>query len=225
MAIGIRTPGAQLLFVRFRSNPPTVPATGTAQYLGTCIAHPDFDEDDAVIPIMNDLGGRSKPFQEVQDGNSARVTCVLNRYDYDVVQAVRSLTSGAPPGTSTSGIGGSLGSELGPGRALPSGIATPARGTLLIGGLGDFELIYVNAYAGTLSAGQFVGAADLEFGRRYLSAKMLAYKEGTPNRAKEVAFVFDCQNVFSSQTQGFSLYFEADDTTGIGPLGPLGPIS
>ena len=188
------TPGPIHLFARFRNNT-------TADYLGTSVVCPEPEGEKFKLPVMNDLSGRSVPFQLVQDGESHMVMATMNRFDITVYRAIRALESG----------GAGLGFE-GP----------FARGTLVMG-VSDFELILVNQYAGTVVQG-FSGTAgsataDLNAGRRYFSSNLRKYKESTAgNRVLEIALAIECQNIFVPLTGGFALYSETD-------LGVLGPIT
>jgi hypothetical protein len=194
MSALVSTPGPIHLWARFRSNP-------IAAYLGTAVTAPEPEHDFAYLPVMNDIGGRSKAFQLIQDGEDAIVTMVLNRFDLNVCRGIRALHSAAGGGAITG-----LGSE------------TPfARGSLVIG-VSDFELVVVNKYAGTPAAGN----SDLQVGRRYVSAHLEKYKESTVgNRVLEVAMIVKCENgyvVTGPLAGGFQLYTETD-------LGPLAPIT
>ena len=202
MPMGQRTPGPINIFVRFRNQ-------ATAVYLGTCVTAPENEEEKYKIPVLNDLGGRSVPFQLVQDGQVDYVYATVNRFDYFVVQNIKNVESGAPP----------TGAAPNPAIGIETGLA---RGTLTIG-ISDFELILTNQYFGTTSAGQFVGgiaASDLAFGRRYYSANMRKCKESTVGtRVLEIALAFECQNVFLPASRGFQMYTE--DPTNFGQLAPL----
>lgn len=182
------------IYARFRSGP-------IAQYLGTCVEAPEPDHTYYHIPIMNDLGGRSVPFQIIQDGEDAVVSMVMNRFDINVCRGIRALPSAAG-----GGVVGNLGSETG-----------FARGTLVIGS-SDFELVIVNKYAGTPASGN----SFLNLGRRYASSMLERYKESTKgSRVLEVAMLVKCENGFITSgplAGGFQLYTEAD-------LGALAPVS
>jgi hypothetical protein len=170
------------------------PGQSIATYLGSAVLAPEQEAEDFKIPVLNDLGGRSVPFQLVQDGEQWMVMTTLNRFDLAVCRAIRALPGGGAP----------LGSETG-----------IARGTLVIG-LSDFQLILVNSYAGTPSAG--VNAAALNAGRGFYSSTLLKYKESTVGtRVLEVSLAIQCNNVFNPATRGFSLYTES----GLPALGPV----
>lgn len=186
------TPGPIDHYVQLRGE-------GTARYLGTAVLAPDQEAEDYTIPVMNDLGGRSVPFQLVQDGEDWLVMTTMNRFDMSVLNAIRALQSGGPDQPKT------LGTETG-----------RARGTLVIG-ISDFQLILVNTYAGTPSAG--ANAGDLPIARGFYSSKILKYKESTQGtRVLEVSMAIKCNNVFNPVTRGFSLYTQ-------GNPGNLGPVS
>lgn len=188
------TPGPIHLYVRFRNK-------SIADYLGTCVVAPEPEATKYKIPVMNDLSGRSVPFQLVQDGENHIVLATTNRFDYAVYRAIRALDNGSPAGQ------GVLGAE--------SGLA---RGTLVIG-VSDFELILVNGYYGTAAAGSGTAPLILNAGRRYYSSNLMKYKESTAGtRVQEIALAIGCENVFIPATRGFGLYSETD-------LGVLGPIS
>lgn len=180
MAVGIFTPGPIDHYVQ-------LPGQSTPLYLGTAVLAPDQEAEDFKIPVLNDLGGRSVPFQLVQDGEQWIVATTLNRFDMTVLNAIRALPGGGP------GEGRVLGSETG-----------RARGTLVIGA-SDFQLILVNSYAGTPSAG--ATAADLPRARGFYSATILKYGESTKGtRVLEASLIIQCNNVFNPNTRGFALY-------------------
>lgn len=160
--IGIRTPGPYNFWVKFRG-------TGTPFYLGTGVTGTETEEEQFFLPVMNDLGGRSEPFQLVQDGQEEDIPLILNRYDNNVIQALRALSAGYGPfgAPGPIGIPPPLGGAVG--GAPPLGSETGlARGTLVLG-VSDFALIIGYSYAGTPSSGSFVGGvSDLPFGRVYL---------------------------------------------------------
>lgn len=175
MPIGVRTSGPIHLFARFRGG-------NIGLYMGTAVTSPEPELEKHRIPVMNDLGGRSVPFQVVQDGQDAIVFATLNRFNYLLLQSIRALDSGSAPGE--------LNGNLFAGKELPG-----ARGTLVIG-YRDFELILVAAYAGTSSAGN---VADEPRARIYFSADLEKYKESrVGTRVLEVALAIRCQNVYTS---------------------------
>lgn len=198
MALGQRTPGPIHLFVRFRNQ-------SSGVYLGTCVTAPENEEEKYKIPVMNDLSGRSVPFQLVQDGQIDYVYATLNRFNLFVYQNIKNVESGLPP----------TGAGQNPAIGIESGLA---RGTLSVG-VSDFELIIINQYFGTPSSGIYIdGPSDLPVGRRYYSANMRKSKESTVGtRVLEIALAFECQNVFNLTTRGFSLFTEES-------MGPLEPI-
>lgn len=192
MSVMQATPGPIDHYVQFRG-------ASQAVYLGTAVIAPEQEAEDFKIPVLNDLGGRSVPFQLIQDGEQWLVMTTLNRFDLSVCRAMRALISGGPDQPKT------LGSETG-----------RARGTLVIGS-SDFQLILVNTYAGTPSAG--ANAGDLNAARGFYSSTILKYKESTAGtRVLEVSMAIQCNNVFNPATRGFSLYTES------GPFN-LGPVS
>lgn len=194
MSAGIFSPGPQHLFVRFRSSP-------VAQYMGTCVRAPDPDHEFFYIDIENDIGGRSVPYQLIQDGENAKITLVLNRFEINVCRGVRALQGAA---------GGGLIQNLGSQTAF-------ARGTLVIGS-SDCEFVFVNSYYNTPAAGlPLAAAAQLNAGRRYVSVVPTRYKETTEgDRVLSVALALRCEN--GAVGQAFQLYTETD-------LGQLGPIT
>ena len=169
-------------------------------YLGTCVTAPEPEGEKFKIPVMNDLGGRSVPFQLVKDGEQWLIPLVMNRFDYALCQQIRALDGGGAP----------VGSETG-----------LARGTLVIG-ISDFVLVLINSYAGTASAGQFVGGigqSDLIVSRTFYTCNLRKYKESTVGtRVLEVVMMVEAQNVFDQQTRGFTLLTEG--LPGI-PLNPV----
>lgn len=193
MPIGQRTPGPIDLFASFNDG-----AGGYTNgfYLGTCIAAPESEGEKFKIEVMNDIGGRSVPFQLVQDGEKWFVMLAMNRFNYSLVSTIRALESG-PTGSVTPAP---LGSE-----------SSVARGTLVIG-ISDWRLIAINRYWGTTSAGQFIGgiaASDLPKGRMFYSCNLRKYKESTQGtRVLDIAMAIECQNLYYPTTKSFSCYTE-----------------
>ena len=156
-------------------------------YLGTCVLAPKPSAEKFKIPVLNDLGGRSVPFQLVKDGEEWMVMSTLNRFDLNVARAIRAIDGG----------GAAVGSESG-----------YARGTLVIG-VSDFQLCILNGYAGNVAAGGAAAQGILNAGRTFLSATTVKYEESTEGtRVLELAFAFKCENVFNPVTRGFSCYTE-----------------
>lgn len=188
------TPGPRHLFARFRNN-------SLGFYLGTCVTAPKPKATYHSLPVLNDLGGRSVPFQVVQDGENHVVLATLNRFDYGVIDTIRALRNGQAAGV------GAAGQEAG-----------VARGTLMLG-VSDFELIVVNGYFNSTGAGAGNAPLILPAGRRYYSSNLLADEESTEGtRVLEVALAIACENVYIPSTRGFALYTQSD-------LGTLAPIT
>lgn len=184
MAAAQFTPGPIYHFAILRSAPTT------PRYLGTCVLAPEPEGEKFKLPVMNDLAGRSVPFQLVQDGEMWYVTTTLNRFDLPLLRDIRALESG----------GAGLGSESG-----------SARGTLSIG-VTDWSLILLNGYATTVAAGlpTATAAANLEVGKQWFTTNIRKYKESTVGtRVKEVAMAVECQNIFIPATRGFRCYTES----------------
>jgi len=161
---------------------------GAITYLGTCVTAPDQEGEKFKIPIMNDLGGRSVPFQLVKDGEVWMVNLTMNRFNMGLILELLALDSdydGDVP-------------------ILAGQETNIARGTLVIG-LSDWGLTIINGYAGTPAAG--TTPANLLGGRRFMSANIRKYKESTEGtRVLEVAMSIECQNVFNQETFGFANY-------------------
>lgn len=188
----VYTPGSLQLFVQFRGQ-------GSPQYLGTCVTAPEQEREAFKIEVMNDLSGRSVPFQLVQDGEKWLVMATMNRFSLALLQQIRALESG----------GAALGSE--------SGLA---RGTLVIG-ISDFQLVVVNTYAGTPAQGATgtpgTLALDLNNSRGFATCNVRKYKESTVGtRVLEVAMAIECLSVFNPATRGFTTYTEGG--AGASPL-------
>lgn len=183
MAVGTRTPGCQHLFARFRGQT-------TIFYLGTCVASPEPEHHKARIPVMNDIAGRSRPFQVIKDGEGAIVYATMNRFDWPLLQSIRALDS-ANVFPSTPAAGNlAAGSE-----------AANTRGTLVLG-LTDFQLLIWWEYFGVAGASGSVN--DAQPVRQYNSVEMLDMKEAAPGRAQEVACAFSCESLYSPTTRSFS---------------------
>lgn len=182
---GIYTPGPIHHFVQFR---------GAAQpvYLGTAVAAPKQANEKFKLEVFNDLSGRSVPFQLIQDGEKWMVTTVLNRFNLQVLRAIRALESG----------GAGLGFE-----------SATARGTLVLG-VSDFSLILVNQYAGTAAQGYQATAGtqvlDLNNSRAFATSNLRTYEENTAGtRVLEVGLAVECLSLFApANTLGFVTYSE-----------------
>lgn len=159
----------------------------TPYYLGTAILAPENEAEKFKIPVMNDLSGRSVPFQLVQDGEIWYVMTSMNRFNQAVIDRIMALESG----------GAALGQE--------SGLA---RGTLTIG-VSDWSLILLNGYATTPAASN-TNPELLPVGRQWFSCNVRKYKESTVGtRTKEVAMSIECQNMFIPSTRGFKSYTQS----------------
>lgn len=176
MATDQFTPGPIHLFAAINNSP---------TYLGTCVAAPEPEGEKFKIPIMNDLAGRSVPFQLVQDGEVWMVMATMNRFNLAAIYALLAREGG----------GANVGSET-----------NIARGTLYMG-VNDWKLIVVNGYANTSSAGTTPG--NLPGGRVFQSANIRKYKESTVGtRVLEVAMAIELQNIMSTSpgTGGFGAF-------------------
>ncbi len=168
MAAYQHAPGAIHHFVAFRNAP------SSYLYLGTAEVAPEVEADIAYLPVMNDLRGRSKPFNLVFDGESHAVFSTLNRFDYPVWKRCRDAI-GHDATLSTLGREGRL-----------------ENGNLVLG-TGDFELVLAYDFAGTAAA-----TADLPNGRRYYSGVVGGWKESTQGtRVMSVAVRFDCNSLWN----------------------------
>lgn len=193
------TPGPILLYARFRNQ-------STIRFIGTAVSAPEPESEQFKIPVMNDLSGRSVPFQLVQDGELFQVMFSTNRFDINVCRAIRALSNGQPASVPSTTGNAFLGTETG-----------RARGTLVLG-ISDFELFMVNSYAGTPQAGSVSvsgsAQADLNTLRGFASCNLRKYKESTAGtRVIEVAMALDCQNLYTPNAtgdfaRGFVLYSE-----------------
>ncbi len=200
-----------------------------AYFLGTHVSSPRERQEAHEIPVFNDLGGRSVRIQSINDGEEWKVFTTLNRFDMNIVRALRYLKSGItfsggqfpvnPASFPLTGLNPPLGTQNG-----------LARGTLVIGAQ-DFKLILVNSYAGTLAAGLPIAAAlDMASARGYASCSITGYEEEQEeNRVTEIAMAIECRNVFIPSTtiiaaQSFQTYFEGSPIN-FPPGITLGPLS
>lgn len=176
------TPGPIQIYLAPRS------AGDTFTYAGTCVTAPEPEGEKFKLPIMNDLSGRSVPFQLVQDGEMWNLAMTLNRFDIALWRTIRALESG----------GAALGSESG-----------DARGTMVLG-ISDFQMVLINTYAGTPAGGPGGAGAALNSGRGWFSCNLRKYKESTVGtRVLEIAVAIEMQNLFDPATRGFHLYTES----------------
>jgi len=208
------TPGPILLYV-------VIPqyTTDTAFFLGTHVTSPKERMEGYEIPVFNDLGGRSARFQSISDGEEGRISLTLNRFDMNVVRAIRYLKSGSVFISSPS---------PNPSVFPLTGLATPlgtqnryGRGTMVMG-IQDFQLILANSYAGTTAAGLPTTATiDLNTARGYASCSVTAYEEDRETtRVLEVSMAIESRGLFnpslssaivgnvSTPARGFGNYWE-----------------
>lgn len=183
MPMGTRTPGPKHLFARFRGN-------SAVYYVGTCVAAPEPEHEKSRIPIMNDLAGRNEPFQIVKDGENAVIMATMNRFDWLLLQTIRSLDqTNTPPATPLAG-------NTFAGQENPD-----TRGTLTIG-ITDFQLLIWSQY--NTVAGASGTANDAAPVRQYNSVELVKYKESSVGtRVDEVACAFKATSVYSFPNLGF----------------------
>jgi hypothetical protein len=159
---------------------------------------------------MNDLAGRSEPFQIVKDGENAVILATMNRFDWLLLQTIRGLDStNTPPATPLSGDP-FAGQEV-----------AETRGTLSIG-YTDFQLLLWWEY--NTVAGASGTANDALPIRQYNSVELIDYKESTVGtRVEEVACAFKAVSRYSVANRGFfggignaaaGLYTETISATG-----------
>lgn len=184
MAMGSRTPGPQHLFARFRGY-------DTVFYLGTCVAAPRPRHEKARIPVMNDLTGRSEPFQIIKDGENALVAATMNRFDWPLLQSIRGLDAVNIPPPAPAGGNLAAGSEV-----------AFTRGTFVLG-LTDFQLLIFWEYADVAgSSGDVLDQAPI---RQYNSVELAACEESTEGtRVLEVACAFRCVSIYNKAGRNFA---------------------
>lgn len=85
-----------------------VAPTGSPQFLGTAERAPVIDLVPAFLPVLNDLGGRLKPFDKSYQGEDGIVVARVNRWNEPVYQSIESATNNGTPGTDASGDIGTL---------------------------------------------------------------------------------------------------------------------
>jgi hypothetical protein len=156
-----------------------------ASYLGTCVVTPEYEGIPSYIPIMNDLAGRSVPMANLYDGEIHRVSMVMNRFDYVVYRRLRDQPSHQLPGA---GAGIDYRYD---------------RGTIVTGRF-DVQLIFANSFYGSTN-----NNVNSPVGRMYYTTLLNGYKESSAGtRVTEIALLFECHNLFVSESRGFQLYTE-----------------
>lgn len=192
--------------------------TSIAYFLGTDVSSPKERQEQYELPVMNDLGGRSVRFQSVNDGEEWKVYTTLNRFDMNVIRALRYLKSGVSFNVAGGGFPNPLAfAPTNPPLGTQNNLA---RGSLVIGAQ-DFQLILINSYAGTLAAGLPVAAAaDLATARAWYTCSIAAYEEEQEaTRVTEVSMVIECRNAFNPVNRYFGAYSEGTPTlTFVPPL-------
>ncbi len=177
MAAANQVPGAIEHYCVFNNGSPV--------YLGTAVLAPDVEQEKGFDPVMNDLGGRIFPFQNVYDGEEDTVLTTLNRFDYTVYKLMRATVN----------VTGSLGTD-GP----------VDRGTLVFGTQRAFGLVLVYSYAGSASA---PSQPDMPAGRFYPCCTLEKNRESTAGaRVMEIALAIKAHNLFNPSTRSFTLYTE-----------------
>jgi hypothetical protein len=202
-----------------------IPAYNNSQafFLGTHVTSPKERQESYEIPVYNDLGGRSARFQSINDREEWRIPTTLNRFDYNIVRALRYLKSGAV--FTGFGFPNPLDFPL-TGLAIPLGTQSNiSHGTLIMGSQ-DFQLFLINSYANTAGAGlPTVAAEDLHLMRGYASCSITAYEEEQEeNRVTSVAMMIEARglfnpsispatigNVVNTPARGFANYLEVYD--------------
>lgn len=151
-------------------------------YLGTAVSAPEFEIKPAYINIMNDLGGRSVPFQKVKDGEQWIVTSTLNRFDYSNYNQLKVNT------TQTANI--AAGESI-------------VRGRLYLAS-DDYMALFIFNYKNTVA-----DIGNMPAGRMFYSMTPLAFRESTVGtRVNEVTIVMEMNAVFDVVTRSFPLYTE-----------------
>ena len=184
------TPGAIDHWIVFRQSGSQT-AYGSPAYLGTAVTAPETEGQQKYIDIFNDLGGRSVPFQLVEDGCEITVATTLNRYDNGIYATCRNMINT---------VNGSI-----------AGIDSVLTRGQLVQGQFDFQLWLVDRLL-------YVNNVN-PCGRIMFSSELAAFKESTAGtRVREVGLAFRCTplyianpgGVFSSFAAGsFALYKDA----------------
>jgi hypothetical protein len=168
-----------------------VTVAGTTYYLGTATTAPEIENRPAFLNVINDLGGRTVPFQKVPDRSQHIITTTLNRFDWAVYKRICMDQINAAGIVRDESI-------------TTHGILALGSATTLSNGLADFELTLVYTLAGTP-----VAPVDLPPGRRYWSCVVLGSKESTVGtRVEEVSLVLEANQLFDPVTRSFVLYSE-----------------
>lgn len=194
MATRVQTLGPGHVYIKFRGDMTGV-LESVYSYLGTCETCPVVEIDQPKLPVMNDLAGRTFPFQKVEDGEQHLVTLVLNKFDYTVwrraYDTYHHLTL-----ITNHGIDDRY-----------------KRGSLHMG-IGDFQLLLVNDFSG-VAPFHPLAQADQPIGRLYFSAELVKAKEDpSANRAQTIAAAFRCDGIWDSSSRSFFTYTET--SSGIG---------
>jgi hypothetical protein len=161
-------------------------------YLGTAVQTPEIDEEDMLLPVMNDIGGRSVPVDYTQDRRKAIVTTTLNRFNYTTYNIMRGMR---PPGNS--------GAVFYTDTVVDHGVPTIAYRYA-------FELLLAYTFTGTLAS-----ASDSPSGRMYYAAIPRKYRESSLNsRVAELSVLFECIGKFNPVDRSFPLYTEDPNVWG-----------
>lgn len=158
-------------------------------YLGTAEVAPIVAARPFKLKVMNDLAGRSAPFQKVGDGETHLYSITLNRFDYAVWNRVRNAFYHAAAITNH-GIDDRF-----------------TRGSLEMG-LADMRLVHVNQFTG-LSPAHPLALPEQPVGRMYYSAELVDYHEDTQGtRVMAITAVFECDGLYDPSALRFLHYTE-----------------
>lgn len=154
-------------------------------YLGTCQTKPQMKVEKLSLDVFNDLGGRKKPFNSIDQGETGLVGLALNRYSKVALDAMQNA------GGYDSGFGVGVKNSLAVG-ALQFGTQT-------------VELWALYPFYGTVNAP--LGSAGIPKGRYFPVAKIEAVEDveiGTTENLKLIAF--SMQNLWGGVPSGGGAY-------------------
>jgi len=151
---------------------------GAWSYLGTALASPESDEEEMLLPLINDLGGRSAPMDYVRDRRRNMVTTTLSRFNRTTLRLLKGDTVIGP----------------GTGEYIEGAVRNGAPAQLY----SSFELLMVNSYGNTFSS------ADQPAGKCWYCAIPRKFREdGQGTRSQVVSILFECIGVFNVAARFF----------------------
>jgi hypothetical protein len=155
-------------------------------YLGTAEITPQMQREKVYQNVLNDIGGKTLPFQKTYDGEHALVSVLLTRFSRTAWDFL--LRSGEASGVTMPGF---------------SGVETRISRGHAVYGRSDFKLWQVFDFA----LFPQVASANLEIGWAWPQVVLQDHDTmAAGTQAEKLMLVFDCQAQWLGAGNGFALY-------------------